>query len=308
MPMPRYIHLNGSLVPWDDARIHVMTPCVKYGALVFEGLRSYWNEDEGQLYVLKLGEHLRRFHQTLRVVRFDGNWSDETLTEGLIELVRANEVRQDVHMRIAAWVDGDGLYDSTGPCGLMMAAYGRGSGALEKKVATAGVTSWRRINDTAMPPRLKVAANYHNGRLGILEARANGYREAIFLTPDGKLAEGAGACLFVVRDGVAMTPPVTDGILESVTRRAVLGLLDELGVPTAQRSIDRTELYFAEEAFFCGTGVEIQPISAVDGLELGCPAPGPVTRALWDRYEAVARGRVPDHDDWRLAVYPPATG
>ena len=303
MPTPRYIHLNGRLVPWDDARIHVMTPCVKYGALVFEGLRAYWNDDERQLFVLKLGEHLRRFHQTVRVLRFDGTWSDDALTRGLIELLQANEVRQDVHMRISAWVDGDGLYDSTGPCGLMMAAYGRGSGALGEKVVTAGVTSWRRIDDTGMPPRLKVAANYHNSRLGTLEVRSNGYDEAIFLTQGGKVTEGAGACLVVVRDGVALTPPVTDGILESVTRRAVLGLLGELGIPTAERSIDRTELYFADEAFFCGTGVELQPIAAVDGLALGHAAPGPVTQALWHRYEAIVRGRVGDHANWRLAVY-----
>lgn len=164
MSAPKYISVNRELVPYDEARVHLLAPTVKYGALVFEGLRAYWNAEEEQLHVIKLPEHFARFHKTIKAMRFDARYTDEELTETVLELLRANEVRSDVHLRVAAYVEGSGLYDATGPISLMCAAYGRGSGPLEGKAVSAGVTSWRRIGDAATPPRLKVAANYHNAR------------------------------------------------------------------------------------------------------------------------------------------------
>lgn len=303
MNQPDYITINGDLVPYADAKVHVLTPTVKYGALVFEGLRAYWNADHKQLYVLKLAEHLSRFHSTIRAMRFDARYSDAELTQTVLNTLSANTVQSDVHLRLAAYVEGAALYNAKGPISLMCAAYGRGSGALDDKAVSAGVVSWRRIGDTAMPPRLKVAANYHNARLGSLEAEANGYHEAIFLTGAGHLAEGAGSCLMMVRDGVLTTPRRTDGILESVTRRAILDIARALGIETEERAIDRSELYFASEVFFCGTGVEITPVTSVDRIEIGDGTVGPVTRRLWSRYEANARGTGAEARDWCTAVY-----
>ena len=171
---PSLIHVDGALVPWDEATVHLLTPCVKYGALVFEGLRAYWNEAQGQLFVFATDAHFARFHHTVRAMRFEAQYETADLTTRVVELLRANEVRSDVHLRVAAYVGGGGLYDATGPISLMAAAYGRASGPLEGKAVSAGVVSWRRIDDASMPPRLKVAANYHNGRLG--RARSAGQR------------------------------------------------------------------------------------------------------------------------------------
>lgn len=304
MTKPRYVSVNHKLVPYDEAQVHLLSPCVKYGALVFEGLRAYWNEEQKQLFVFRMKDHFARFHSTIRAMRFDVAYTDEQLVDGVVELLRANEVRDDVHLRTAAYVEGDGLYDSTGPISLMCAAYGRRSGPLESKKTTACITSWRRIDDTSMPPRLKVAANYHNARLGSLEAKMNGFDEPIYLTQQGHVAEGAGSCLMIVRDGVLITPSVTQGILESITRRTILDIAVALGIPTDERPVDRTELYFAQEAFLCGTGVEILPIVSIDKLALGDGEIGPITQALWQRYEALVRGTTPDGTAFRSAVYP----
>jgi len=310
MTKPKYISVNGELVPYDEATVHLLSPAVKYGALVFEGLRAYWNSDNEELYVFRLAEHLERFHRTLRAMRFDVRYTDEALTDTVVGLLRANEVRDDVHLRIAAYVEGDGLYDSTGPIGLMCAAYGRRSGTLETKLTRAGVVSWRRIDDASMPPRLKVAANYHNARLGALEAHGHGYDEPIFLTAQGRVAEGAGSCLMLVRDGQLLTPSVTEGILESVTRRTLLGMASELGIEVVERAVDRTELYFCDEAFFCGTGVEILPVVEIDGQPLGAGSGtddsdrvGEITRQLWTRYHDCVRGVSDENAEWRTAVY-----
>lgn len=302
MDTPRYISVNNELVPYAEATTHLLTPAVKYGALVFEGLRAYWNADSDELYVFRLAEHFDRFRRTLRAVQFDADYSEDVLIGMVRQVLRANEVRDDVHLRVSAYVEGTGLYDAVGPVSIMCAAYGRASEPLESKLTEAGVVSWRRISDASMPPRLKVAANYHNARLGALEAKGHGYDEPIFLTDAGHIAEGAGSCLMIVRDGQLLTPAVTDGILESVTRRTLIDLARENGIPVVERHVDRTELYFCDEAFFCGTGVEILPMRSVDRAPLP-EAPGPITRTLWSSYEDVVRGRNAAHCEWLTTVY-----
>ena len=303
MTQPKFITVNGRLVPYAEASVHLLSPTVKFGALVFEGLRAYWNESEDQLYVFRLREHFRRFHYTVRAMRFDAAYTDEGLTAMVVELLRANDVRDDAHLRVAAYVDGSGLYDATGPISTMCAAYGRRSAPLEEKQSSAGVVSWRRISDASFPPRLKVAANYHNARLGSLEAQANGYDEAIFLTDSGHVAEGSSACLLMVRDGALVSPAITEGILESVTRATLLEIAAEMGVPTVERTVDRTELYFAEEVFLCGTAAEVKPVTSIDRIPVGDGEIGRVTRQLWERYESLVRGKSPDRAEWRTAVY-----
>jgi branched-chain amino acid aminotransferase len=191
----------------------------------------------------------------------------------------------------------------TGPVGLAVDALPRKMGS--ERGITAGISSWLRIPDGAMPPRIKCSANYQNGRLAQLEAKVNGYDTALLLNARGKLAEGPGACCFVVRRGVPMTPPVTADILESVTRATLLDLCaKELGLTPEVRDIDRTELYVADEAFLCGSGWEIAPIVSVDRLPLGDGAkPGPVTRAIQACYFSVVRGERPAYRDWLTPVY-----
>jgi branched-chain amino acid aminotransferase len=299
----RYLYLNGKLLPYDEARIHVQSGAVKYGASVFEGLRAYWNPAQGELYVFRLQEHIDRLFGSLRLMRMEHSYSREELASSILEVLRKNEVREDVHIRQTAYVEADGALDATGPVGLAVDA--RAHRVTEKPGIAVGVSSWTRISDGAMPPRIKCSANYQNGRLAMLEAKANGYEGALLLNSRGKLAEAPGACCFVVRGGVPITPPVTADILESVTRATLLELIrKELGLTPVERDIDRTEVYVSEEAFLCGSGWEITPIVSIDRLPLGDGAqPGPVTRRIKECYFAVVRGEKPVYRSWLTPVW-----
>ena len=299
----RYLYLNGKLLPYDEARIHVQSAAVKYGASVFEGLRAYWNPQQGELYVFRLSEHIDRLLNSLRLMRMEHGFSREELASSILEVLRKNEVREDVHLRQSAYVEADGALDATGPVGLAVDA--KPYRLTGKAGITVGVSSWTRISDQSMPPRIKCSANYQNGRLAMLEAKANGHEGALLLNGRGKLAEAPGACCFIVRNGVPITPPVTADILESVTRATLLELFArELGVTPEVREIDRTEVYVADEAFLCGSGWEITPILAVDRLPLGDgKEPGRLTRAIEQCYFAVARGEKPAYRRWLTPVY-----
>ena len=303
MSKPDYILMNDELVRFDDARVHVLSPAAKYGSTVFEGLRGYWNPEQRTLHLFRVREHLERLMYGLKVMRFQHDYTVERFSQALVRMLEANQLEDDVRIRVAVYLDGTGLYNSLGPVGYFCSATPRASGAIEGKAKTAGVASWRRIGDDSVPPRLKVAGNYQNSRLGMIEANAAGYDEAIFLTAAGKVAEGAGACLAMVRDGVLVTPDITSGILESVTRATLLELSRaELGIPVVERAIDRTEFYACDELFLLGTGAEIEPLTAVDSLPVGEGAVGPVTRRLWDIYEAIVRGTTNARAEWRIPV------
>jgi branched-chain amino acid aminotransferase len=299
----RYLYLNGRIVPYAEALIPVQSNAVKFGTSVFEGLRAYWSAPRGELYVFRLPEHVDRLLDSLKLMRMEHALTRDELSNSILEVLRKNEYREDVHIRQTAYLDADGDMALTGPVGLAVDALPRKMGS--ERGITAGISSWLRIPDGAMPPRIKCSANYQNGRLAQLEAKVNGYDTALLLNARGKLAEGPGACCFVVRRGVPMTPPVTADILESVTRVTLLELCaKELGLAPEVRDIDRTELYVADEAFLCGSGWEIAPIVSVDRLPLGDGTkPGPVTRAIQACYFSVARGERPAYRDWLTPVY-----
>ncbi len=303
MAASRYMYLNGKILPYGEALVHVQSAAVKYGASVFEGLRAYWNDRRGELYVFRLKEHIDRLYESLRLMRMEHSFTRDELAGSILEVLRKNAVREDVHIRQTALIEADGGMDATGPVGLSVAARTR-EGSARQGIA-ACVSSWIRIADASMPPRIKCSANYQNGRLATLEAKMNGYDGALLLNSRGKLAEAPGACCFVVRRGVPMTPPVTADILESVTRATLLELFrTELGQEPVERDIDRTELSVADEAFLCGSGWEITPILSVDRLPLGDGShPGPLTTAIQDCYFAVVRGEKPTYRSWLTPVY-----
>ena len=303
MAPSRYLYLNGRIVPYGEALIHVQSGAVKYGTSVFEGLRAYWNPDQGELYLFRLKEHIDRLYDSLRLMRMEHALTREALGASILEVLRKNDYREDVHIRQTAFLEADGAMDATGPVGLAVDALPRKLSA--KAGITTCISSWLRIADGAMPPRIKCSANYQNSRLATLEAKMNGYDTALLLNGRGKLSEAPGACCFVVRRGVPITPPVTADILESVTRATLLDLCrTELGLTPEVREIDRTELYVAEEAFLCGSGWEITPILSVDKLPLGGGTePGPVTRAIQACYFGVVRGEKPAYRHWLTPVY-----
>jgi branched-chain amino acid aminotransferase len=299
----RYLYLDGKLVPYADARIHVQSTAVKYGGSVFEGLRAYWNPDQEELYVFRLKEHVDRLLGSMRLMRMQPTFGREEIERSILDVLRKNQPREDVHIRQTAYLAGDGDMDDSGPVALAVDA--RPRKATQKPGINVGVSSWTRIADGAMPPRIKCSANYQNGRLATLEVKANGYDGALLLNTRGKLAEAPGACCFMTRGGVPITPPVTADILESVTRTTLLELFrTELGQPPIEREIDRTELYLADEVFLCGSGWEITPVVSIDRLPLGDGVhPGPMTRAIQACYFAVVRGEKPAYRHWLTPVY-----
>ena len=304
MAQPRFLSFNGEIVPYADAKVHVLSPGLKYGAGVFEGIRGYWNNSRGEMYLFRLREHLDRLQYSMRVMRYDHHITSEMVQDAVLAVVRANELREDVHIRPLVWVDGDGEMMAEGPIGWMVAALPRPANPAVKNGVTVGISSWQRIADTAMPARVKATANYVNGRLAGMQGKLDGYDNVLLLTNRGHVAESPGSCFFMIRNGKPITPGTTSSILESVTRTTVMELLEEItSCPTNERDIDRTEVYAADEAFFCGSGQEIQPIVSVDHLPVGTGMPGPITRRLQERYFAMVRGETNDHAEWLTPVW-----
>ncbi len=307
----KYLVMNGEVVPYEDAVIHIMTPAVRYGATAFEGIRAYWNDDRRQLYLFRCEEHLSRLLQSARLMGMQpvGQTVDEMMSL-IIELLRANGVRQDVHIRPSLFVAGEGSIQAPGPVsfGVVLVRGGAiiDTGGWAAKPFRLSISSWRHIDDNSVPPRIKSAANYQNARLALLQAEADGYDGVLMLDSGGHVTEEARGCVFMVRDGKTATPPVTSDILESITRETLIQLLREShDVIVEEREIDRTELYVADEVFLCGTGLEVTSVGAVDRFDVGDggPGPGPLTAAVRETYVAMATGKSGLHSEWLEQVY-----
>jgi branched-chain amino acid aminotransferase len=304
---PKYLLFDGELVAYEDARLHVLSTTLKYGVGVFEGYRAYWNEDHGELYAFRVDDHMRRLRDSLRLTAIEEPADIESLGNQLLDLIRSNDLRENLHMRVQVFVNSeDGTPDATGPALVSMAAIPMGS-YFERPSLDVCVSSWARISERSMPPRVKALANYQNSRLALLEARTNGYDAALLLTQEGNVSEGPGYNVFIVRNGRLATPPPTEAILEGITRATVLELASaELGLEVDQRPIDRTELYLAEEVFVCGSAAEVSCISSVDRHQIGDGTPGSITANLQRLYRAAVRNELHDRG-WTSAVYGDAT-
>ncbi|MBL8385172.1 MAG: aminotransferase class IV [Burkholderiales bacterium] len=299
----RTIMVNGELMPFAQASVHPLSLGMAYATTVFEGLRAYHHPGRGEFAIFRLAEHMRRLQVGMKLMRFDRIYETDYMRDCLARLIRANAPDDDVYIRLLAYIEGIGLMATTGPVGFTAAAMPREKPKFADTGMSLGVSSWNRLSDNASPPRIKSTANYHNARLTQLQARADGYDGALMLTPQGRVSEAPIACFFMVRDGRLLTPSVTSNILESITRDTILTLYREAtGRACEEREIDRSELYFAEEAFVCGTGQEILPVTSIDKLPVGDGKVGPVTAMLRQRYFDVVRGNVPDHPEWRTVV------
>jgi len=304
MARPRFLNMSGKVIPYEDARVHVLSTAMKYAASVYEAMRAYWSDADQQLYVFRLREHLVRLQRSARIARIPLPADAARFERETIEVIRANGLREDLHVRLIVFVDtDDGGLASTEPVGYVIAPI-----PTTRYFETAGlhvaVSSWTRTADNAIPARVKAAANYQNSRLALLQARTDGYDDAILLNDDGSVAEGPGYTLFLVRDDQPMTPSVTSNILEGVTRSTLLTLFPEaLGVSVEQRQIDRTELYVADEAFFAGTAAEVTPILSIDRRPVGEGVTGPLTAKVRDAYFRAVRDGSAPHPEWRTPVY-----
>jgi branched-chain amino acid aminotransferase len=297
------IWMNGELRTQEEAVLPVNSAAVFYATNVFEGLRAYWNAEDEELYCFRLAEHFTRFRESMKMMRFTIPYSDDDLYDAVRQLLTGNEIREDLHMHMVAYVLGTGL-DATTPTGLYLNPRRR-PGVKEGTGVNACVSTWARTADNAIPIRLKSGSNYQNGRLATLQAKADGYDEPIFLNKEGHVAEGTGATFFMVRKGRLVTPPVTEDVLESITRATLIDPVcpELLGMGVVERQIDRTELYVCEEAFFCGSGFEITPIVSIDRFPVGDGNVGPITQRLSRAYLDIVRGVDKRFAEWRTPVY-----
>lgn len=301
----RYIWLNGEIVRLADAKINVLSPSAQYGANVFEGIRCYWNDEQKQLFAFRLADHYKRLKNSMKMFRMENRYSIDELQQGLIDVVRANEYREDIAVRQTVFIDGFGSWASIGPVGMFIAPIPKGRTLPAGKAGIkCCVSSWERISDRNLSPKIKLGANYINSRMAQMEAIENGYDNAIFLNNQGKIAEGPGSCIFIVRDGALITPPVSASILESITRETIIELAkSELKIEVFERDIDRTELYICDEAFLCGSAMEIVPVLSVDGIEASDGNVGNITRRLQHVYLHTVAGRVEKFAHWLTPVY-----
>ncbi len=301
-----WVFNDGRYSRYRDVRLGLMTHAFSYGTACFEGMRAYWSERDGELYLLHVMPHFRRLLRSARVLRMELNCGVEELVAHTREVVRRNGFREDTFIRPTAYKSSEeigvrltGVRDS-----LAIYALPFGSYVASDRGLRCMVSSWRRISDAALPARAKITGSYVNSALAKSEALDNGYDEAIVLDGDGHVSEGSTENLFMIRDGVAITPPVTDDILEGVTRAGVMELLrDEIGIPVVERSIDRTELYACDELLLCGTAAQVVPVTEVDRRPVDDGVVGEITQALQAAYFAAVRGEDGKRRHWLTPVY-----
>ncbi len=305
MDLSKHAFFEGKIVPLSEANVNIATHAFLYGTAVFGGMRAYWNEEKQHLFIFRPYDNYRRLLHSARLLNMQTTYDEESLIQLTLDVLRMDNWRQDVYMRptfykadLGIGVRLHGLRDEF--CLFTM--------AYEKYVhndtnAHVTISSWRRIDDNMIPARGKVSGAYANSALIKSDAVQAGFDEALVLDNNGHVSEGSAMNIFMVRDGALITPPVTDNILEGITRRSILELArNELDIPVIERSIDRTEVFIAEEMFMTGTAAEVTAITKVDYRPIGTGKMGPITSKLRGLYQDVIRARNPKYSAWNLLV------
>lgn len=302
---PKWAWKDGSFIPYEDCTVHVRTQAVMVAGSVFEGIKGFWNESSNSLYIFRLEEHLQRLRESMKMMRMQTTLPSD-FGSICAQLLERNNFAEDVHMMPTAYVGegkGNVALARAAKEGLFITGVARPRSGFIDNGMRACISTWTRNSDNNTPPRIKAAGNYQNGRLALNEAWAAGYDYSILLNNAGTVSEGPGACLMMVRGGQISTPPVTAGILESITRDTLMMLFQEkMGVTVVERLIDRTELYTAEEVFVCGSGMDVVPIISVDNITVGNGNKGPMTQAIQDAYFRLGTGEDPAHPEWRTGL------
>ena len=301
-----WVYFDGEFKQYKDVHLGLMTHALHYGTGVFEGIRAYWSETQRQMFLVLVEPHFRRLQQSAKILRIDLKYSVEEMTEATVEILRRNRFQEDVYVRPLAFKSAEeigvrlhNLRDSFAIYTAPFGAYVDVDNGIRCMVS-----SWRRVDDNAAPARAKITGIYINSALAKTEAMDNGFDEAIVLTHDGHVSEGSAENIFIVRDGTLITPPESDNILEGVTRKVLMRLArEDLGLPVIERSLDRSELYVADEVFLCGTGAQVSPVLEIDRRTIGEGVGGPVTKALQELYFDICKGRVEEKLDWLTPVY-----
>jgi branched-chain amino acid aminotransferase len=306
-----YAYFEGRIVPIEEAKVSVATHALQYGTGVFGGIRGYLDQDGSTINIFRLSDHVRRFTQSAGLLKIALPLDPDGLAELAVELTRRNAPTGNVYYRPYAYKAGldlgptlAGVDDGFTLFMLPLNDYYGGGG--ESSGLSVMVSSWQRMADNAIPARGKVSGSYVNSSIAKDEAQGYGFDDAILLNERAKVSEGSGCNLFLVRNGVLITPPITANILEGITRRTMLQLALDAGIPVDEREVDRTELYLADELFFCGTGVQVTWIGQVDRRPVGNGRPGPITTQLQTRFFDIVRGKAPEYAHWLTPVAIPA--
>ena len=304
-PMLEYAWFEGQIVPFRDAKVSVGTHALQYGTGAFAGIRGYLDQDGETINVFRLPEHCARLLNSGKLLRAELPYDKASLAKVIVDLVEKNAPDGDIYIRPFVYKSNvqltprlKGLQDELAVYMMSIGDY------LDTRGVKAAVSSWARLPDHVIPGRGKISGSYINAALAKDEAEEKGVDEAILLDQHGHVAEGSACNLFLVRDGVLTTAPITGDILEGITRRTILMFAEDLGIPTAEREIDRSELYLADEAFFCGTGVQVAPIQSIDGRKVGEHIPGPVTKQIAEVFFETVRGRNPRYAHLLTPVRP----
>jgi branched-chain amino acid aminotransferase len=306
LAVPNYAYFRGKIVPYSEAKVGVMTHALHYGTGVFGGVRGYWNEAEEELFIFRPLDHFKRFLNSCKLLLLDIPHTAEELTQITIELLQTEGNRQDVYIRPLAYysdeIIGVKLIDLTPEITIFSVPFGKY--VANDTGAHVTISSWRRIDDNAIPARGKIAGAYVNTALVKTDALRNGFDEALVLNQDGHLSEGSAENVFMVKDGKLITPPVTDNILEGITRRSVIEFArNELGIEVIERHIDRTEVYLSDEMFLTGTAAAVTAITKVDHRPIGDGKMGPVADKLRKLYDDAVRGKLKQYRHWNQPVY-----
>jgi branched-chain amino acid aminotransferase len=304
--LPLLCYFEGKIIPLSEAKVGILTHAMSYGTGCFEGIRAYYNEDHGQLYMFRAPEHFDRLKDSTRIMMIDLGQTPEELVKLTGDLLRGSGLYTDAYIRPMAYkadeAIGVRLHNLRDE--LYIAVLPFGNYIDIDRALNVGVSSWKRIDDNMIPARSKITGAYANSAFAKSEAMMNGFDEAIMLDSNGHGSEGSAENLFMIRDGVAYTPPVTENILEGITRITLMQLLkDDLGIDVVERPIDRTELYICDELILCGTGAQIAPVGSVDHRQIGNGGVGEVGHALQELYFNVVKGNVAKYKDWCTPVH-----
>jgi len=304
--LPKFAYFKGKIVPYSEAKVGVLNNSLNYGTAVFGGIRAYWNESKQQLYLFRPYDHYRRFLNSTKLLRMNFPDTPESLTQTTIELLRTENMRHDAYIRpLAYWSDeaiGVKLHGLQQAITVMaIPFYGYVSNDTNCHVT---VSSWRRADDNIIPARGKISGAYANSALIKSDAILAGFDEALVLNNEGHVSEGSAMNIFMVRDGVLVTPPVTDNILEGITRRSVMEVAkNELGMTVVERSIDRTEVFICDEFFFTGTAAQVSAVTKVDFRPIGSGEMGPITAKLREVFSSIVNGNNPKYAAWNVPVF-----
>ena len=305
MALPRMAFFHDRVLPYADAKLGLLTHALNYGTGVFAGIRGYFNQDEGKLLVFRLADHMRRFHESARLLRMNLAVSEEATAAAILNLLRAEGLREDCYIRALAFYADEvigvrlhGLQPVVAAVALPFGLYiDRAEGA------HCTVSSWRRPDDNVIPPRGKITGSYINSAFAKSDAELAGFDEAILLNRDGHVSEGSGENIFLIRRGIAVTPSLDQSVLEGITRRSLITLLrDELGMAVEERPVERGELFLADEIFLTGTAAQITAVTRIDHRPIGTGQMGSVTTRLRSLFFDVVRGRSPKYRAWCAPV------